>query len=139
MFARNIDRHIGGRLDQRVEQVTDLLARAAAKLDQRRPAADQVGDFAGMCAQQGLFGARRIIFGKIADRVENLRAFLVVKEFARNTLLRLPETIDDRGQKIVVGVRIGDKIVQRAKVCCHNIAHQSSARRRPANCQRICG
>ena len=88
----DVDRDVGAqgaRVAHRVEQVAGLRGRAGAELDQRRRVA-RGGDDLGRALDQDLaLAAGRVVLLELGDRLEELRAALVV-EVLRRELLRRP-------------------------------------------------
>ena len=73
-------------LVHRVQEHAGLARRARAKLDQRRGAFRHRTDPGGVALEDGALGPGRVVLGKLGDRLEQLRAALVV-EVARGELL----------------------------------------------------
>ena len=76
----NLDGHIG-RGTQRAQQHLGLDAGTAAELDQQAALAQLCGHVRRTIVHQRQFGARRIVFGQITDRLKQLAAAGIVKIF----------------------------------------------------------
>ena len=72
--SADIDEHTARRIDQRVEELLGLEADSRAELDERRVRADGLGHFMHRFAHDAELGARRIVLGKLGDRLEQASA-----------------------------------------------------------------
>ena len=134
MFARDVDRNIGCRLLERLKQDPDLLAGAAAKLDDPAMRPHLSRDITRILFKDRNLGAGRIVFGQTADFLEQRRAARVIKELARNPLLGAREA---RQHRIPKAFFAGCQIMEgKARAISHPM---SSASRNPAKAQRAEG
>src|SRR5260221_396143 len=133
MIARDVDRHIGDRVFQCLQQDTHLDAGAAAEFDQTGVRTDPAGDVAGVPLKNSDLGPGQIIFRDLTDRIEQLRTLGVVEQFARQRL-RFPRQAAEYGlAEIFLSWR---QIVKDKGVAIHQ---QSSAKRSPENAHRAAG
>lgn len=89
MLLRNIDRNVGYRFVERVQQDPGFHAAAASILNKHHPFADLKGDRLAMLSHDFQLGASWIVLVKIANPIEQLGATLVVQVLARQSLFRL--------------------------------------------------
>src|SRR5690242_9479387 len=73
---------------QLIEQQARLDARAAAELNEQRALADTIRDVPRVSLEDAALGARDIIFGQLANLIEELRAAGII-EIRRGDLFRL--------------------------------------------------
>ncbi len=70
LLARDVDRDVGHRALELVEQVAHLHPRATPVLDERASRAGARGQLAGVAREDRLLGARGIVLGQLADLLE---------------------------------------------------------------------
>ena len=83
-IRRNIDRHISRRC-QRAEQARGLFTVAGTQVDQRGAAAHAHRDLGRMQAEDGGFGARRVVLRQVGNRFEQTRAEGIVEKLRADT------------------------------------------------------
>ena len=135
LLARNVDRDIGGRPIERLEQDAHLVAGAAAELDETAMRTDAGGDIGGETVEDRDLGARQIILGQLADLLEQSRAARVVEKFTRQRFGVAAEPGEDRVAKAFLARRE----VMKRKTGGDISHHRSSARRSPEKAQRAEG
>ena len=100
VFLRNVDRHVGGEIDQVFEENTDLQARAAAELDQAGLRTDQRSHLVRVPRHDRELGFCQVILGQLADLVEQLRAPLIVEILGRDGFLIQAQPFEDLAEFI---------------------------------------
>ncbi len=93
-IAGNVDGNVGGKRAA-LKQPPDFRRGACAKFDQRRAGRDRRRNRLAAIAQDRKLGARRIVFGKLRDLLEQLGACGVVEIFRRQVLGMLRQSVDD--------------------------------------------
>ena len=108
---------------------------ASAEADNLRILADGSRHFRAMHAQDLRLSASNIIFGQLANLLEQVGAALVVEKFRGQGFRRAEKALDNFGEKIGRG-RLEVEHRHATGVTVHS---RSRARRRPVNCQRFSG
>src|SRR5229473_1285451 len=134
IFARDVDRHIGGRRLERLQEDAHLAAGTAAQFHEPAMRAEMRRDRAGIFLEDRDLGAGQIVFRNLTDLLEQGRAAHIVEEFARQRLRVLSEPGEHRVAKILLARR---QIVKGEDAAIH--PYRSSARRSPENAQRAEG
>ena len=80
--ARDVDRDIGA-WQAGLDQQPRLGAGATARFDQYRAGGERGRDGIDMLAQDGQFGARDVVLGRGADRLEQFTALFVIEPLGR--------------------------------------------------------
>jgi hypothetical protein len=99
---RDVDRHVV-RGPQAPDEQARLHARATAELDQLAAAAGEARDVLEMGARQRQLGARRVVLGLAADRLEQRATPGVVKVLRRERLLRARQPRENVIQEMRLG------------------------------------
>ena len=134
VLARDVDWNIGRRLFERLKQDADLLAGAAAKLDQPAMRPHLSRDITRILLEDRDLRTGRIILRQTTDFLEQCRAAGVVKEFAWNPLVGALEARQHRSSKAFFS---GRQIMEgKARAISHPM---SSASRNPPKAQRAEG
>jgi hypothetical protein len=139
-FPRDVDRDIRGRQPQVIQQDARLQTAAAAELDQADIIADAARHLRGVAGREIEFRPRHVVFLKLADLFEQLRAPLVVEVLRLQGLRRGQQAgqhlfAHEAGRPGMIVKSVEDADTFRRAV----EHHASSARRRPVNCQRWWG
>ena len=135
MLARNVHRNIGGGPVERVQQNADLLAGAAAELDQPAMRTHLSRDFGGILFEDRDLGPRRIIFGQPADLFEEPGTARVVEEFARDRFAGA----DEPAEHGIAKALLAGRQIMKGKMGVAAPHQMSSASRSPAKAQRAEG
>src|SRR6185437_16417118 len=91
------------------EQQTHFARRAAAEFDELTMRPDQRADLARAVGEDRGLGPCRIVFWRLADRLEKLGAVLVIKEAAGDLFLPLAQPGD---HAIAEALGLGSEIVK---------------------------
>ena len=134
-IARNVQRHVGRRLDG-AQQCGGLHRGAAAEFHHRAPFPDRLGKVRAARFQDLGFRARRIIFRHLRDILVKLRARIVVQPARGDRLLRLAHARQHVGAEGAVDARLVEIDELEAGIIGHQMSFASL---RPVNCQRWCG
>jgi hypothetical protein len=94
-FLADIEGPVDGLVSRRgtlVKQVPGLARGATAELDdmRRAQALDEIG---GTIQQQGILGTGHVVFGGVADGIEQLRAALIIEVFRRQRTRRFQQAL----------------------------------------------
>ena len=131
----NVHGNIRNGILEMFEQHPRLHSRARSKADQLCVRADRFGHLGSMTTQDLRLGASDIIFRELGDFLEQLRAALVVKKFARERTRRTREAFQDFSEEILTD-RLEVEYLNRSGGVTHA---GSRASRIPVNCQRFSG
>lgn len=101
--AGDVDRYIGYRRRQVVQEPARLDAAATSVLDKRHPWPNLRCDLGGMLTHDRQLGASRIVLLELTDSLEQLGTSLVIEILARQPLLFLAETLLNIRQKVRCG------------------------------------
>src|SRR5262249_24094794 len=134
LLGADVDRDVDRRALERREQHAGLLARAAARLDDARRAADRAGDRREVALEQRELRAIPVVLVERADLLEQRRAARIVEQLSRQVLVRRAQP----GDQVVSRERVeaaANGWVRRfhPRLLC---GHSSLARRAPDICQR---
>ena len=124
---------------QRVEQHARLVGGAGAELDER-VRVRQLADLVGVLAQQVALALGRVVLGQARDRVEELRAALVVEPLRREVLGRRGQAGDDVLAQRLRPARQACRARRRAASAARRARRRQASRahRKPAkSCRRI--
>src|SRR5713101_147211 len=134
IFARDVDRHIGGRRLERLQEDAHLAAGTAAQFHEPAMRAEMRRDRAGIFLEDRDLGAGQIVFRNLTDLLEQGRAAHIVEEFARQRLRVLSEPGEHRSANSLLPPRRTVK----GEDAATNL-YRSSAWRSPENAQRAAG
>jgi len=93
--ARDVDGDVARRGQER-QPAFRLAAVAGAKVDELAAAAHQRGDLVAVLREDRSLGARRVVFGQLADCAEKRAADAVVKVLGRDRRMRVLQTAHQR-------------------------------------------
>src|SRR5229473_2201207 len=116
IVARDVDRHIGRRRLERLQEDAHLAAGTAAQFDEPAMRAEMPGNSAGIFLEDRDLGAGQIIFRNLTDLLEQGRAAHIVEEFARQRFRFVAEPGEDRVAKALFARR---KIVKGEDAAIH--------------------
>jgi len=134
MLTRDVDGDVSGRLIERLQEDSHLLAGTAAELYQAAITPHAGRDVTRVVLEDRDLGTGQIVFGQAADCLEQGRAARVVKEFARYSLAGAAEPAQDGVAKAFLS---GSQIIEgKSRATPHST---SSASRSPAKVQRAEG
>ncbi len=94
MLLRNVDGHIGRRLEEVIEQEARLRATPTAVLDEQTLLPEHLRHRAGVVPHDAQLGAREIVLVERANLLEELRPPLIVEELGGQLLLRLAQAAE---------------------------------------------
>ena len=131
----DIDRHVGDRIFELLEQHARLNSRAGAEADQLDVRADRFRHLAAVAPQQLRLRPRDVILGQLADFLKEIGAALIVEKFTGERARRTGKP----GQNFREKIRVNRLQIEHGHPAGRAAHVRSRASRMPVNCQRFSG